>query len=151
MRVKCANRMLLVKKLAHMFMEQARLFLIPNHTEEPSVHNDGPKDSRIYHTTSNVCLDNTQQLSWRITPPTEFSHTYNEDEQEEKEIELSAATVILTRTHCRRCDPQATLVSTATLRVPTGLWWRSVSKGPDDCPLCHKVLFHRENPQHLAE
>jgi hypothetical protein len=28
--------------------------------------------------------------------------------------------------------------------IPTSLWWKNSHKISDDCPICHKVLFHKE-------
>lgn len=34
------------------------------------------------------------------------------------------------------------------LTNPTSLWWRNTPKIPDGCPICHRVLFRKDNARH---
>ncbi|KAF1828855.1 hypothetical protein BDW02DRAFT_651777 [Decorospora gaudefroyi] len=70
----------------------------------------------------------------------------NSNDQNEKQ--LNKLTLIITRNVCTSCctikDDEV-----ATLKPPETLWWQNDRKVPDDCPVCHKVLFHKDGRSFL--
>lgn len=59
--------------------------------------------------------------------------------------ELDEITLIVSRSVCSTCC-KITDEEMKDLPAPEELWWKNDIKTPDDCPICHKVLFHKGGP-----
>jgi hypothetical protein len=67
------------------------------------------------------------------------------DDDHEDVFDSAGATFVIERTMCSACsvslkDHQLP----AVLATPTEVWWHNHASAPDDCPICHKVLFLKE-------
>jgi hypothetical protein len=90
----------------------------------------------------NIHNYNMEDTSHVIPPP--WGHaSLDEDEMDEETTghEIARSTLIVKRTYCNNCIEEIT----ATAATPSKLTWRPLDKTPDDCPLCHKVLFKRSS------
>ncbi|KAF2823204.1 hypothetical protein CC86DRAFT_469053 [Ophiobolus disseminans] len=140
--LKRANMALLASKLVGIYNEYIK------HREEVR---DISQDSfsRSYYASVIVHLTRTQELSIQIEAPPVERHS--NDDEDGTEFDLSKTTVVLKRSNCQRCNPAEKRLVAATQPIPTEIWWRTRPKGPDDCPLCHKVLYIRETPFHSTD
>jgi hypothetical protein len=57
---------------------------------------------------------------------------------------LNKVILIITRSLCTSSCCRFSDKEAAKLNSPTSLWWKNDRKVPDDCPICHKVLFHKQ-------
>ncbi|CAN9319449.1 unnamed protein product [Alternaria alternata] len=100
---------------------------------------------------------NPKQSSFRIESLDRFlAHSLHEatgddsDAEDEKSDHVSDALLsrlfpIISRKMCEHCCTEQTTVP-SSVPVPTSLWWKDSRKIPDDCPICHKILFHKDHP-----
>jgi hypothetical protein len=100
---------------------------------------------------------NPKQSSFRIESLDRFlAHSPHEatgddsDAGDEKSDHVSDALLsrlfpIISRKMCEHCCTEQTTVP-SSVPVPTSLWWKDSRKIPDDCPICHKILFHKDHP-----
>lgn len=56
--------------------------------------------------------------------------------------EIAKSTMIVVRSYCHSCLPDE-----SDAPIPTELTWKPLEKVPDDCPLCHKILFKKASAQ----
>jgi hypothetical protein len=73
-----------------------------------------------------------------ITPPWVPDHLEEEEVDEDTTTSGIAKSIfVVERTYCNKCIDG----TKSTAATPSELTWKSRDKIPDDCPLCHKVLF----------
>jgi hypothetical protein len=97
---------------------------------------------------------NPRQVSFRIGSLDQFlAHSQDDAASDDSDAEdedsdhvsgtlLSRLFPIISRKMCEHCCTEHTTVP-SSIPVPTSLWWKDSRKIPDDCPICHKVLFHK--------
>ncbi|RYN16683.1 hypothetical protein AA0112_g12403 [Alternaria arborescens] len=98
---------------------------------------------------------NPKQSSFRIESLDRFlAHSPDDatgddsDAEDEESDHLSGAILsrlfpIISRKMCEHCCTEHTTVP-PSVPVPTSLWWKDSREIPDDCPICHKILFHKD-------
>ncbi|KAG9189915.1 hypothetical protein G6011_06783 [Alternaria panax] len=59
------------------------------------------------------------------------------------DVILANLFLVITRNMCGTCHPKDVTVLPNSVPDPVSLWWTSSRKIPDDCPICHKILFHK--------
>jgi hypothetical protein len=85
-----------------------------------------------------VDWSDSAKTSFVIPHPTGFfSFGNNQDSDEEEASSITGCTVMI----LRESYPKPRMVN--GLATPKELKWRSRKKTPDDCPVCHAVLFKR--------
>ncbi|KAL1796165.1 hypothetical protein ACET3X_004705 [Alternaria dauci] len=72
----------------------------------------------------------------------------DEESNTQNDVLLRSLFPIITRKMCEACCTEDSTVP-SSVPVPTSLWWKDSRKIPDDCPICHKVLFHKGNSSSL--
>ncbi|CAN9171051.1 unnamed protein product [Alternaria alternata] len=104
-----------------------------------------------------VHKQNPKQSSFRIESLDRFlAHspddaTGDDNDAEDEESDhvsdalLSRLFPIISRKMCEHCCIEHTTVP-PSIPAPTSLWWKDSRKIPDDCPICHKILFHKDHP-----
>ncbi|RII22451.1 hypothetical protein CUC08_Gglean000075 [Alternaria sp. MG1] len=97
---------------------------------------------------------NPRQSSFRIGSLDRFlAHSQDDGTGDDSDAEdeesdhvsgtlLSRLFPIISRKMCEHCCTEHTTVP-SSIPVATSLWWKDSRKIPDDCPICHKVLFHK--------
>lgn len=98
---------------------------------------------------------NPKQSSFRIESLDRFlAHspddaTGDDSDAEDEESDRLSGTIlsrllpIISRKMCEHCCTEYTTVP-PSVPVPTSLWWKDSREIPDDCPICHKILFHKD-------
>ena len=100
---------------------------------------------------------NPKQSSFRIESLDRFlAHSPDDatgddsDAEVEESDQVSGALLsrlfpIVSRKMCEHCCTEHTTIP-PSVPVPILLWWKDSRKIPDDCPICHKMLFHKDHP-----
>ncbi|KAB2098974.1 hypothetical protein AG0111_0g12844 [Alternaria gaisen] len=105
-----------------------------------SVHEKNPKQSFFRIESSNRFLAHS---------PDDATGDDSDAEDEESDYVsgtlLSRLFPVISRKMCEHCCTEHTIVP-PSVPVPTSLWWKDSRKIPDDCPICHKILFHKNRP-----
>ena len=98
---------------------------------------------------------NPKQSSFRIESLDRFlAHspddaTGDDSDAEDEESDHVSGTIlsrlfpIISRKMCEHCCTEHTTVP-PSVPVPTSLWWKDSREILDDCPICHKILFHKD-------
>jgi hypothetical protein len=85
-----------------------------------------------------------QNSSYEICSPSLGPMFGDEDDGDEHEdtFDSRGATFVIERTICSACGGSLEdHALPAGLATPTEIWWHSHKNAPDDCPMCHRVLF----------
>ena len=96
---------------------------------------------RLVHTSVRLHVDNLRETSHTITAPiggpSYFDEEYSDDDDD---FNISGTTMVVMRSFCAKCCASLEQV---VLASPTELTWQNHRATPDDCPLCHRVLFKK--------
>jgi hypothetical protein len=97
---------------------------------------------RTVRTPVSIHLHDLQATSHTITSPMGGPPYFDDEEtdDEEEEYDLNGSTMVVKRKFCPQCCKH---LEDASLPTPTKLMWRNHRATPDDCPLCHRVLFKK--------
>ncbi|KAF1914030.1 hypothetical protein BDU57DRAFT_521184 [Ampelomyces quisqualis] len=96
---------------------------------------------RIIQTSVQVHMHDLQETSYTITAPTGGPSHFEEEEIDDgAEFDVNGSTMVVTRAFCHECCAK---LEDVALPTPTALTWRNHRATPDDCPLCHRVLFKK--------
>ncbi|KAL6703073.1 hypothetical protein ACN47E_010210 [Coniothyrium glycines] len=92
-----------------------------------------------------VALDNHigehHKSSYKIDQPYLLGLFQGNDSDTEA-MGLEATTFVINRHFCNSCNNK--MGATTSLASITSISWTAADKGPDGCPICHKVLFKRD-------
>jgi hypothetical protein len=84
-----------------------------------------------------------QITSYEMSPPIAGPNFGDEEDSDGDEdvLDGAGATFVLVRTICSSCSETKHHHVPADLPTPTELWWASHKISPDNCPMCHRILF----------
>ncbi|KAH7402889.1 hypothetical protein BKA66DRAFT_564777 [Pyrenochaeta sp. MPI-SDFR-AT-0127] len=101
------------------------------------------KPSHLVHASMVVHTKDLLGTSYEINPPG-LVYVLVGNELEEHELELDTQTLvpIIVRSICNECC-EISEEAAREVSIPESLWWRNDVNTPDDCPLCHKILFKK--------
>jgi hypothetical protein len=89
---------------------------------------------------------NADKSSLNVAPPRRIRYSAagpHTGEDDDDEINSAARTLIISRIACIGCF-EAESKKKKKLPGLKSVSWNNVSKIPDDCPLCHRVLFRKQ-------
>lgn len=108
------------------------------------------KDSRspIVLTRVLVHTDNREETRFQIAPLSLFDHFGDDESQVDEDFDLSIYTLLVTRSICDSASCCSTTSCAAieqnlTLPEPRELFWKEEGKVPNDCSICHSILFKK--------
>jgi hypothetical protein len=93
--------------------------------------------------------DDIQKTSHMIVPPAgiyAFGNDEDNDSDEEEDVNLRGYTIMIHRS----CSIIGGLPKDVILPTPKELTWQSQKKTPDDCPVCHSVLFKKARVENTS-
>jgi hypothetical protein len=117
-----------------------------NRTDEPQIASPDAQPI-LLRIPLTVHDSDTEKTSHMISPPMglyAFGNGDGEDSEEEENVNLERYTVMLLRS----CIGGGSLSGNHSHLTPKELTWQSHKKIPDDCPVCHSVLFKRAGVRH---
>lgn len=75
-----------------------------------------------------------------------------EDAEDQSTAKMGRAIIMLSCFKCTRCYKEnAQGCAVWEKPAPRRVWWRNRCKVPNDCPLCHSVLFHKMSTNRLGQ
>ncbi|CAN9283109.1 unnamed protein product [Alternaria alternata] len=125
-------------------------------TEKEPEQSETYREQHFLDAHISVHKKNPKQSSFRIESLDRFlAHspddaTGDDSDAEGEESDHVSGTIlsrlfpIISRKMCEHCCTEHTTVP-PSVPVPTSLWWKDSRKIPDDCPICHKILFHKDH------
>jgi hypothetical protein len=129
-------RKLLAQKLVDVFRQYKAVHLdSPRHVTP----GDPPE---LFHTAVRVHQGDSGKTSYAIPSPLGGGFYGDDDSDDEDANDLSGWTMIIIRSICGACGTSA---RGETLATPTELTWQNHKSTPDNCPLCHRVLFKKSS------
>jgi hypothetical protein len=108
----------------------------PTRPEQPA--SDHPPE--ILHTRLRVHEGDVDKTSYTIPSPLGSGYYGDDESDDEDDKDLSGWTMVIIRSRCGGCDAQT---KGKTLATPTELTWQNHKNTPDNCPLCHRILFKK--------
>ncbi|CAN9214198.1 unnamed protein product [Alternaria alternata] len=142
---------LLGAELSRVFSEYMR----HHGTEKEPGQSESSREQYFVDAHISVHKKNPKQSSFRIESLDRFlAHspddaTGDDSDAEDEESDHVSGTLlsrlfpIISRKMCEHCCTEHTTVP-PSVPVPTSLWWKDSREIPDDCPICHKILFHKD-------
>ncbi|KAF1842279.1 uncharacterized protein K460DRAFT_398304 [Cucurbitaria berberidis CBS 394.84] len=128
---------LLAQKLAGIFTAFSKQQNSSLKCKEAPIHRTATvKVSVVVHTQDIV------KTSYKIAPPLTSILFYDKNSQDT--VDTEKFTWIVIRSTCQKCC-KIKEEDAKDLPTPEELWWSNDAKTPDDCPLCHKILFKKTN------